>query len=245
MNERVENLDIREFLLILKRHLKLIIFLPLFFCCTGFALAQWIIPPRYESQAILVVNAAENSAGQSITYDQISAAQQLVNTYAIIFTSDTVLDQVISSLQLTINAERLAKRITVESINNTEVIRITVWDQDAATAAGIVNEITRVAPDVIIDTVKAGSVEIISGAKTEDEPFFPGRALFTGAGLGCGFVLSVLIALGLEVFNHTFLSGEDVQRFLNLPVIGVIPVSRKKMPLSQSIVTSSVWEEKT
>ena len=109
MNERVENLDIREFLLILKRHLKLIIFLPLFCCCTGFALAQWIISPRYESQAILVVNAAENSAGQSITYDQISAAQQLVNTYAIIFTSDTVLDQVISSLQLTINAERLAK----------------------------------------------------------------------------------------------------------------------------------------
>ena len=245
MNKRVENLDIREFILTLKRHIKLILFLSLFFGCAGFALAQWIIPPRYESEAILVVNAAESSSSRSITYDQISAAQQLVNTYAIIFTSDTVLDQVISSLQLSIDAEHLAKRITVESINNTEVIRLTVWDGNAETAAGIVNKITNVAPDVIIDTVKAGSVEIISDAKAEDESNFPDVKIFSGGGLGCGLLLSVLIALGLELFNHTFLSGDDIQRFLNLSVIGVIPVSRKKMPLSQSIVSSTVLEEKT
>jgi capsular polysaccharide biosynthesis protein len=229
LSQGVENLDICEFLFILKKHLKLLIIIPVVCGMVGFGVSQWVFRPQYESDTTLIVNAAQSSQTTSITNDQINAAQQLVNTYAIIFKSDTVLDQVINNLNLGTDAKELASSITVNGVNQTEVIDITVRNPDPQVAADIANEIIKVAPTVIIDTVKAGSVEIISPAKKADKPMSPNKALNTAISLLVGLIVAIVISLVIEMMNNTFTSGEDMQKYLDYPVLGVIPNIKNKL----------------
>lgn len=178
---------------------------------------------------MLVVNAENNqNPNTTITNDQLTTAQELVNTYSVILTSDTVLDQVISDLNLKTDATTLAKNITVEGVNQTQVLKITVKDANPQVAKNIANDIARVAPDVIIRTVKAGSVEVVSDAKLESKPVFPNAALFSVIGLLIGLFGTYITLLVRDLLDHTFDSEEDVEKCLDISVIGVIPVVQTK-----------------
>lgn len=239
MNQRTEIFDIRELIFILKKHFKILIIFAFLLSCAGFAFSSWIIPSQYESTALLIVNATEESSSAAITYDQISAAQQLVNTYAIIFTSDTVLDRVIENLNLDMKSQTLAGMIAIKGLNNTEVIALSVRSTDPKLAADIANEIVDVAPTVIIDAIKASSVEIISNAKINPSRVFPSQLIFTAAFALAGIIISAVVAILAEMLNNTFISGDDVQNFLGCTVIGIIPMSKKQAVTVQSIMTSS------
>jgi capsular polysaccharide biosynthesis protein len=213
----------------MKRHIKLLIIVPIVFGIAGFSVSKWLFVPQYESSAILIVNASPNMQASGITYDQITTAQQLVNTYSIILKSDTVLNMVIGSLNLNTNAKQLADNITVNGINQTEVIKLVARNPDPQTAADIANKIIQVAPQEIIKMVKAGSVEIISPAKKSESPVSPKIWLNTVIFVLFGLIISLFILLFIEMMNNTFSSSEDITKYLGCSVIGVIPKIKLKV----------------
>lgn len=223
MNQEDESLNIRDILFILRKHLMLLISISIFCGLVGYCVSKWAIKPQYESDATLIVNTSQSSQTANITYDQVTATQQLVNTYSIILKSDTVLDQVIKNLNLNTDSNELASNITVSGVNGTEVIDVTVKNPDPQAAADIANEILQVSPKIIINTVGAGSVAIVSPAKKQDRPVSPNKALNTAISLLVGLIVSAVISLAIEIMNNTFSSGDDMQKYLDYPVLGVIP----------------------
>lgn len=226
---REQELDLGHLLSVLRQGWKAVVIFSVIGLIIGFLLAKWVITPQYASNTMLVVNAENNqNPNTTITNDQLTTAQELVNTYSVILTSDTVLDQVISDLNLKTDATTLAKNITVEGVNQTQVLKITVKDANPQVAKNIANDIARVAPDVIIRTVKAGSVEVVSDAKLESKPVFPNVALFSVIGLLIGLFGTYITLLVRDLLDHTFDSEEDVEKCLDISVIGVIPVVQTK-----------------
>lgn len=226
---REQELDLGHLLSVLRQGWKAVVIFSVIGLIIGFSLAKWVITPQYASNTMLVVNAENNqNPNTTITNDQLTTAQELVNTYSVILTSDTVLDQVISDLNLKTDATTLAKNITVEGVNQTQVLKITVKDANPQVAKNIANDIARVAPDVIIRTVKAGSVEVVSDAKLESKPVFPNAALFSVIGLLIGLFGTYITLLVRDLLDHTFDSEEDVEKCLDISVIGVIPVVQTK-----------------
>ena len=75
------------------------------------------------------------------------------------------------------------------------------------------------APDIIIQTVKAGSVEVISQPKAGENPVSPRKMMNTAIagmfGLGVVFLRSML--------NNKFMTYTDINKKLGLTVLGVIP----------------------
>jgi capsular polysaccharide biosynthesis protein len=227
-NENNESIDLREILFILKRHWKLLVIVPIVCAVSALLISKYMITPKYEANTTLIVNAAQNAQNTTITYDQVTTTQELVGTYSIILKSDTVLDQVIQNLNLDMTANELAANISVSGVNQTEVIGLSVKGTNPQEASDIANEITKVAPDIIIKTVKAGSVEIISPAKPSDIPVSPNIRLYTAIALIIGIVISVLISFVIEMFDNSFSSEEDVKKYLELAVIGIIPSIESK-----------------
>jgi capsular polysaccharide biosynthesis protein len=223
LNQRIENLNFLEVIHILKKHMWMIILTAIIFGAVGYAASRFIITPVYESDATLIVNSGQNNQAATATFDQVSMAQQLVGTYAIILKSTTVLNQVIEDMNLNITSNELAKKITIVGVNQTEVIDLSVKDTDPRMAAGIANDIIKVAPDIIIKTVKAGSVEIISPAKTNFKPVSPIKMLNTLIALLLGILISAIISVLMEVMNNTFTSDEDIQKYFGSSVLGIIP----------------------
>lgn len=188
----------------------------------GFASAQFFTAPVYEASAKMIIN-TRNDTAQNVTSDQISSAQRLVDTYAIIIRSRTVLSQVIDELGLSMRYETLNQKISVSSVNGTQIIKIAATHTDPYLAVQIVDKILSVAPAAIMETVEAGSVKTVEGAYCSGLPVSPNvprnTVLFAllGAVLACG----VLVAMFLT--DTTFKSELDIQEVLSLPVLGVIP----------------------
>lgn len=212
----------------LKKHIVMIIIVTVALTICGFILAEFIIPPTYESDATLVVTAGQTAQTNVITYDQLNTAQQLVNTCAVILTSETVMDQVRQDLGLNINTKALAKKISIEAVNQTEVLDITVKYANPKTAALIANEISKIAPDILVKTVKASSVEIVSSAKENNIPVSPKVPLITGLAFVLSLIISGACSIIIEKADNTFSTEEDVKNALKLPVLGVIPSANVK-----------------
>lgn len=225
MKEEYETIDLLEILRLLKKNLLVILAVTILLAVAGYLISTFAMTPQYEASATLIVNSREDQAAAQapITNDQLTSATKLVDTYAVILTSDTVLDKTISNLNLNMSYNDLVERVRIESVNSTQVMKITVKDTDSERARAIAADIVEQAPEIIIQTVKAGSVEIISQAKAEPEPVSPSKAKNTVLAGMLGLVISVGIVILRYLLNNKFMTDDDITNKLGLTVLGVIP----------------------
>ena len=73
-----------------------------------FAWARFLITPTYEASALMYVNNTQDP-GKPISNSELSAAQSLVDTYMVILSSRTTLDQIRSAAKLTYTDKQLTK----------------------------------------------------------------------------------------------------------------------------------------
>ena len=89
-NEENEVIDLTEILSAVRQHLLELIFVTLAAALVGFTASKFLMTPKYDSSALMIVNTRQD-VNANVTSDQINSATQLVSTYSIIIKSDTVL----------------------------------------------------------------------------------------------------------------------------------------------------------
>lgn len=222
--QEYETIDLREIILLLKKNLLGLIALTVLFAAAGYLFSAFVMTPQYEASATMIVNSREDTATQTnITSDQINSATKLVDTYSVILTSDTVLDKTIEDLDLDMDYEDLLGKVTVESVNSTQVMKISAQDDDPQLAQQIVASIVEQAPDIIIQTVKAGSVEVISQPKAGENSVSPRKLMNTAIAGMLGLVLDLGVVFLRSMLNNKFMTDTDINKKLGLTVLGVIP----------------------
>ena len=109
-NEENEVIDLTEILSAVRQHLLELIFVTLVAALVGFTASKFLMNPKYDSSALMIVNTRQD-VNANVTSDQINSATKLVSTYSIIIKSDTVLQQVIDNLGLNLTYAKLNKRV--------------------------------------------------------------------------------------------------------------------------------------
>lgn len=207
----------------LKKYLWLIALLVVGMGAAGYFVSSYLMTPKYESSIMMIVNTNGNST-DNITNDNITSAKNLVSTYAVIIKSNIVLDQVIENLNLNTEYEELAENVYVDAVDDTQVMRVAVRNEDKALSAEILNDIAALAPEIIVDSVEAGSCKVISHVITGDRPITPNIPKNVLLMSFLGLVLSVMIIITHAVFTvEKIVDDNDVQKYIGLPVLGVIP----------------------
>lgn len=163
------------------------------FCVCTFALA-----PRYEASVNMIVNARSQQTGY-MTSDDLTASENLVDTYAVILRGNRVLNRVIGDLELPITYEELLEKVTVEAVNGTQVMKLAVRDQDPEQALRILEGWALVAPEILRDAVDAGSCKTVSDAAVDPEPVFPETGKITLIAAFLGLVVSMAAVLVREL----------------------------------------------
>ena len=85
--------------------------------------------PLYQSSTTVVL-ARESDDTQKYTQSDVLLNQNLVPTYSNIIKSRSVLRQVINNEKLDYTTDELSSLITVSSVENTEIIKVTVKNKD-------------------------------------------------------------------------------------------------------------------
>ena len=220
--EHYEEIDLREVFILLKNNIALILVATIVFGIAGFFGTKYLITPQYEASVNMIVNTKQENTS-AVSNDNITSAKNLVSTYAIIIKSNTVLNQVIDNLGLDMDYDTLQKKVTVTAVNDTQVMRVAVKDPDPYLAARIVRSISRVSPDVIVDSVEAGSCKVISQVDEHKAPVSPSITKNTSVAALLGLVISIAIVFVKYFFSNYIVDDDDVQKYLGIPVLGVIP----------------------
>lgn len=215
--------DLLDLLRQIKKYFWLLLLFVICMGAAGYFYSTYFIVPQYESSIMMIVNTIENN-NSNVTNDNITSAQNLVSTYAVIIKSNTVLDRVIDDLNLNIEYDDLNENVYVDAVDDTQVMRVAVRNENKDLSAEIVDDIAEVAPNIIVDAVEAGSCKVISHVKTSDDPVTPNvekNTLLMGA---LGLLIAIIAIVIRSLFTvRKIVDDNDAQKYIGLPVLGVIP----------------------
>lgn len=215
-------IDLMELVTQLWRHLPILLLSAILGAALGFGVSKFVLTPEYEATALMIVNTRQDTSA-NVTSDQINSATKLVETYSIIIKSDTVLQQVIDNLHLNMTYAQLSEKVSVAAVNSTQVMKVTVVDPSVSTAKAICEQITLLAPDLIVESVEAGSVKVISQAKGNADPVSPNVMRNTVVACLVAFMLCAGVIIVRMLLDNKINTEADVTKYLDLPVLGVIP----------------------
>lgn len=217
-----DEIYLSEIFAIIKRNIIVILIVGILLGTFSFVFTKVFITKQYVSSGTLIVNNKKMESEQ-ITSDEIRSAQTLASVFTIVIKSEPVMDKVISNLRLDLNRDELAEKVSVTSVDQTQVMKVSVKTEDPELSSRIANEILNVSPAIIVDTVEAGSVKLISPAHVSESPVSPNATMNTLIASTLGVMLSAGGFILLNILDKTFKSEEDIERYLGVPLLGVIP----------------------
>ena len=218
----MEEIDLKELFSYFWNKKLIIIILTVLALGGGIFYSMKIQKPMYKSYTTILLTKEESNT--TITSNDISLNRNLVDTYREIIKSRNVLGKVITNLNLDCTIDELMRKVTVENINDTEIIKISVVDYQEWNSMKIADEIAKVFNTEVVKLYNIQNIGIIDTAELPTKPYNINHvktAALTGA---VGLVVGLGIVFVLFYFDTTIKSSDEVERKLGLPVIGTIPV---------------------
>ena len=188
----------------------------------AFVGTKLFLTPIYTSTTKFYVLNKTSDTG-SVTYNDLQTGTQLTKDYAELVKSRPVLEEVISVLNLDMETEELAKKITVTTPTDTRVMSINVEDPQPKQARDIADAVRQAVSIQIKAIMDVDSVQAVENANLPDHP-----SSERNENTLIGAILGILIAAGIIILvfmlDDTVKTPEDVETYLGLNVLASIPV---------------------
>lgn len=217
-------MELKQYVNIILKRLWIIILLPLVAAGTSAFMSFYVMKPVYEANSTLYVINRNPDSENRISYNELWVGGQLVKDYTELIKSRTVTSSVIKELELEdITPEQLAGMISVSSKNETRIIEISVRNNDPELAMEIADVISNVFIVKVAELMEVENVNIVDPAVQPAEPVEPRPMINIAIALFTGFFMAVGIIFLTEYLDDTIKTDDDVERYLNIPVLANIP----------------------
>ncbi|MFV0364385.1 MAG: YveK family protein [Suipraeoptans sp.] len=186
-------IDLVDLLSFIISKIYVIVFFILVFALTTYIAMEAFIVPEYTSTTKMYVISKQDS-NANVTYSDLQTGTQLTKDYQQFVVSKPVLEDVVSKLNLNINADELAEMVSVDTPIDTRILSVSVTYEDPVMAKEIVDELGIAASDQIIRIIENDSVNIFEEGNIPTSPSTPKtkRNVIIGAGAGMILALSIL-----------------------------------------------------
>ncbi len=222
-----QEIDLRDIFYILSKRIKLLIIIPLLAVILSGCYSYYYLVPVYKASTTLMLWKDYSNVGEMRSGD-ISLNRSLVSTYREIAKSRLVADETIRRLNMDLTAGQLISKIDVSLVRDTEVISISVTDNNPERAAIIANEVADVFKVQVPQMIQMDNIRIIDEAIANYSPIAPRPRLNIAVAGLLGLMVAVGLAFMLEYLDDTVKTPEELHRLLELNVLGTIPILDKK-----------------
>ena len=213
-----------ELLHLLKKHLKLVIVLPLVCALAVSGYSFVAMKNTYTaSVSMYVLVQRENSANATSLNSDLSASQMVTNDVAPLLKSDRGVAETARDL----NMDSLRGYSTsVTSSTTSRVLTLEVTGTDPQRAADVANKMAEKVSEVAREVMSVDSVNVVDSAKVPTSPSGPNRPLYIAVGLLAGLFVAVAIVVIADMLNTKVRGEDELEELLGIPVIGRIPVMK-------------------
>lgn len=224
-NEEVIEIDLQELFVLILHWLWLIVICGIAAGTVGFVLSRFVIVPQYESTtSVYILSKNDNN---SLTYSDTQLATQLTQDYEDLITSRYVLEQVMEQFQLSeeYSYGSFSEKISVANASGTRIIDITVKDPDPERAQQLADAIRDVSAERITSVMNIEAVNLVDRANLPTASAEPSILKWTLFGAAIGIFLSTVILVIRFLLDDTIKSSEDIEKYLGLSTLALIPDS--------------------
>lgn len=215
--------------MIIRKHLILIFALVLVGAVVAGTIAWFLIGEQYKSEAQIIVQVETSSSSNEFDYN---SSLRLINSVVTLLSSDPVLLDVNDALDLGLtesNLGSLRNGLSISSSSTDLFIGVSYTSTNPATAKEVVNQVI----DSAIYITNGGSdIEFLEGVivRISEAPIgsyaSPNKPLYVVIGGLLGGIVGVSIALISGFLDNTYKSKEEIQKDLDIQVLGSIPEFR-------------------
>ena len=215
-------IDLGELFSVLWRKCYIIILAGIMTAFAAFAATQLLITPKYTSTTSMYMLSGSEGAG--LTYNDLQTGTQLTQDYMELTKSRTVLEKVISTLNLDMTVEELNDSITTNNTENTRIMTIAVENEDPELARDIADALREAASNKIEEIMNIDAVNTIEEANLPSAPSSPSVMRNTAIGAMLGILISAGIIILIFILDDTIKTPDDVENYLGLNVLTSIPI---------------------
>ncbi|MBR3772259.1 MAG: AAA family ATPase [Clostridium sp.] len=163
----------------------------------------------------------------SPSYDDVYLAERLSDAVIYVATSNIVLDKVIVQQKLIdVEMKDLKNALKLQQFSDSQIITIRLTWDDPEEGTKIVSSLIEILPDILIQTLKIGSVEIVDLPETAIVEVSSG-ILYIILGFGGSAFLAIGYCLLGLLLRPTFITAQNIEDVLMLSVISEIPQDSK------------------
>ncbi len=219
----MQELDLREILYLLLAKIKWII---LGFVAGAVLLgvyASVFVPELYTSSAMMYIsNISEDVEANAATSSNLTAAERLVTTVKTATTAKWALDSAAGKMGGRMTAGELGGAVSFAAVKDTSFLRVSVTHTDPKLAQEACDVMLVVAVEAFTATGETGKATVFQTATAAGQTS-PNVKRSAAIGAVVGAIVAVAIILLCKMFDNTVRDKENLQRRLNVPVLGEIP----------------------
>lgn len=160
----------------------------------------------------------------------IQDSASIINTLQVFVKEPPVMEAVIKELELQRSMEGLANQISVQTVQDSQIVKIYVTDSDPYRSAEIANTTAKVFKEQVASTLNFDTIEILYPAvvKENQAPINPESNRMIKIGMVLGAILGIGFIFLLDSLDNKIRSERDIENLLELPVLGTISKYKKK-----------------
>ncbi|ASN04221.1 YveK family protein [Virgibacillus necropolis] len=219
-----ETISLKEIFGVIKKRLLLIISLIVGAALIAALVSYFVLTPTYQASTQFIVSQEKKDPAVEYGVNDIQTNIQLINTYNIIIKSPAILDDVVNELDLPYTAGALKSKLQVASEESSQVVTVTATDTNPETAVKIANTTVETFQEKIPDIMSVDNVSILAEAELAENPsqVSPNPLLNIAIAIVLGAMVGVGLAFLLEYLDNTITTEDDMEKVLDIPVLGVI-----------------------
>jgi len=213
-------IDLLKILGILRKNIKMLIILPLICLVIGAIISFFFIDAKYQASTQILVNQKESDS--QMMAQEVQSNIQLVNTYSQIVKSPRILDKVSKELDGKYSSSEISGMLTVTNQAESQLLNIDVESKSGSDSEKVANTVAKVFSDEVPNIMSVDNVSVLSKADNTASQVAPKPIVNLIIGLVIGLVIALLIIFIKEMFDKRIKTEEDVEKELEIPVLGSI-----------------------
>lgn len=224
MEEQVIRLD--ELFEALKKRWLMIVTVTLIATIISAALSFFVIKPKYEASTKVFIGKDEGD-NQAYNQNDVLMYQKLMKTYSEAIKTKDLVSRSLQGTSLELKPQDVLANLTVSPVSDTQILQIKYKSNNPQEAKVVIQELTNEFIKTSKELVPNGNIKTIEEVQLPEKPVSPNKKMNIAIAFLLGLMVSVGLAFLLEFLDNTFKSKDQLERELDIPVIGVIPTVKE------------------
>lgn len=219
-------ISLQEIAYALKKRWKLIALITIATTLVSAILSFFVIKPQYEAKTKLFIGKQETQENNAYNNNDVMMYQQLMKTYAELVKTSDLVTKAVKSANLDYNQneiKRVLNDLTATPSVDTQILDLSFKGGNPKEVLKVTEAITNEFISESKELIPNGNVQVIQKPQLPEHPVSPNKKLNILIAFVLGLMVGVGVVLLMEYLDNTFKSREELEKALELPIIGAIP----------------------